>query len=117
MSRARQSLWQSPGLVVQEKSVPPCSEAIIWTIFACSSALASVPWNSSHNVGATRSSSFEYLLIASICTASASSIRATGTPVRDSPASGRRGLNYGIAAKNLDHTRLNCHAMRLRIKK
>jgi hypothetical protein len=27
-------------LAVQEKSVPPCSEAILWTIFACSATLA-----------------------------------------------------------------------------
>src|SRR5208283_9028 len=77
---ARQSLRRSSGLVAQEKSVPPCSNAIFWTVSACSFTLLSMPWNSSHNVGATRRLSFEYLLIASICTASASSIRATGTP-------------------------------------
>jgi hypothetical protein len=60
--------------------VPPCSPAILSTILACSATLASVPWKSIHKVGATGKSIFEYRLTASIVAASASSIRATGTP-------------------------------------
>ena len=51
-----------------------------WTISACSATDASEPWNSSHSVGTGVTLSFEYFAIASICRASASSMRATGTP-------------------------------------
>jgi hypothetical protein len=60
--------------------VPPWSLAILWTILACSATLASVPWEFIHKVGATARSIFEYRLTPSMLAASASSMRATGTP-------------------------------------